>query len=428
MGCSVQLESRIAPDEPIPSIRSNFSWILAGQSIYALCQWGMLSVLAKLGSPVIVGQFALALAIAAPVFLFTNLQLRAVQATDARSEYSFGDYFTLRILATSIGLAALLFLALVVSYDATTRAAIVMVAIAKSFECMSDVAAGLLQKNERLDRVAVGLMIRGFLSLFLFAILFVRYKSLELALCGMAVSWLGVLVFYDLRWVRKLLGPSERLVLFHKDCLRRLLGLSLPLGLVYALIQLNINIPRYFLQHFRGAADLGIFASLAYPVVALNLVVYALGQSATTRLSRMYAQGDLRSFKSVIRKLVVVGSVCMGAAIPFTLWLGRPILTLLYRPEYAEDVGVLAILVAGAGLSALMTFLTCGVSAARSFRPQVPVNLAATIAVSVGCMMWVPRFGLVGAALALVISAAVAVAGSALILRNVIRAKEGNPT
>jgi len=41
------------------------------------------SALAKLGNASMVGQYALALAIAAPVFMLTNLQLRAVQATDA---------------------------------------------------------------------------------------------------------------------------------------------------------------------------------------------------------------------------------------------------------------------------------------------------------------------------------------------------------
>jgi len=61
-------------------------------------------VLAKLGSPSIVGQFTLGLAVSAPVFMFTNLQLRAVQATDVNVEHGFANYFTLRLLATLLGL------------------------------------------------------------------------------------------------------------------------------------------------------------------------------------------------------------------------------------------------------------------------------------------------------------------------------------
>ena len=41
------------------------------------------------------------------IFLFTSLQLRSVQATDARSECGFADCFTLRLLATVLGLGVI---------------------------------------------------------------------------------------------------------------------------------------------------------------------------------------------------------------------------------------------------------------------------------------------------------------------------------
>ncbi len=66
------------------SLRSNFVWTLSGNLVYAACQWGMLVVLARMGNAEMVGQFALALSIITPVLMFTNLQLRSVQATDAR--------------------------------------------------------------------------------------------------------------------------------------------------------------------------------------------------------------------------------------------------------------------------------------------------------------------------------------------------------
>ena len=84
---------------PELSLRLNFAWTFVGNVVYAGCQWGMLVVLAKLGSPARVGEFALALAVTAPILMFTNLALRAVQATDSRQEYTFGDYLGLRLLS-----------------------------------------------------------------------------------------------------------------------------------------------------------------------------------------------------------------------------------------------------------------------------------------------------------------------------------------
>ncbi len=84
----------------------------------------MLSVLAKAGNASIVGQFALALAIAAPVFMFTNLALRGVQVSDSRKEYEFGDYFTVRFVTTLGGLLVIATLVLLLhlrQYDARSN-------------------------------------------------------------------------------------------------------------------------------------------------------------------------------------------------------------------------------------------------------------------------------------------------------------------
>ena len=58
-------------ERPSPTLRANFKWTLAGNLIYSICQWGMLTVLAKAGNASIVGRFAFALAISAPVFMLT---------------------------------------------------------------------------------------------------------------------------------------------------------------------------------------------------------------------------------------------------------------------------------------------------------------------------------------------------------------------
>jgi hypothetical protein len=93
----------VSPDSGL-SLRSNFAWILGGNLMYAACQWGAIVALAKLGSSYVVGQFSLGLAIATPVLMFTNLHLRAVQATDALRSSGFAEYLRLRSVMTLTGL------------------------------------------------------------------------------------------------------------------------------------------------------------------------------------------------------------------------------------------------------------------------------------------------------------------------------------
>lgn len=399
------------PPVASPSLRFNFSWTFLGYVVYSLCQWGMVSVLAKAGGVATVGQFALALAVSTPIFMFTNLQLRAVQATDVRSDYRFSDYVGLRVVATLAGFAAAGLVVAIARFDRTAWEVIMLVSLAKGFECLSDVVAGLLQKEERLDRVAISLIVRGLLSVLVFSVLFLRFQNLVLAVVGMAFVWGAVLAVLDLRWARDLLPPGEPFLRIHWSQIKRLFVLSAPLGVVISLASLSLNIPRYFVQHYRGPADLGIFASLAYILFAVNLVVNALGQAATTRLSRMFAAGEVESFRRLVWTLAAVGVAITLIGVPASWLLGRQILTLLYRREYADHVGLFALIVAGGGINAIGAFVVCGVSAARSFRAQVPVNLLSTATVIVSCMILVPMYGLYGAAMAFLLSSIVAVIG-----------------
>ena len=72
------------------SLRKNFLWNFVGNAISGACQWGMLMVIAKLGTPEMGGKYSLGVAICLPVVMFTNLQLRVIQATDAKNQYFLG--------------------------------------------------------------------------------------------------------------------------------------------------------------------------------------------------------------------------------------------------------------------------------------------------------------------------------------------------
>ena len=87
-----------------------------GNVVYGGCQWGILIVLAKLGSPEMVGQFSLGLAVVAPVIMLANLQLRAVQATDAKGEYLFGHYLGLRLITTALAVVVVVGVVAVAGY------------------------------------------------------------------------------------------------------------------------------------------------------------------------------------------------------------------------------------------------------------------------------------------------------------------------
>ena len=343
----------------------------------------------------------------AGLFMFSNLrQLRAVQATGcARSEYEFADYLTLRVLATTLGLAVVAALAWRLHYDATTRWVVLLVAVSKAVESLSDVVAGLLQKHERLNQVAISLMVRGGLSLAAFGATFLWTHKLVAAVAALVITWSAVFAIYN--WWRALEAcwrARAAYFRFHRTQLRQLLIVSAPLGVVMTLVSLNINGPRYLLVKYLGDAELGMFASMAYLLVAVSLIVNALGQSASARLARMFAARDFAGFRGTLRKLLTMTLAVPAVGVPVAILFGRQLLTLLYRREYGDHVNVLVIMVVTAGLGSAGSFLGYGLTAARAFRIQLPIKTVAVLFTVALSFTLIPRFGIMGAAIAILAS------------------------
>lgn len=386
------------------SLRQNFSWTFAGNVVYAASQWGVLVVLARLGSPELVGQFALGLAVTAPVILFANLALRQVQATDARREYTFGEYLGLRLLTTTLALLVILFIAFAFYRD-DTRVIILMIGLSKSFEAISDIIFGLLQQHERMDRIAKSLMIEGIATLVVAAAVMAVTHSLFLVTAAIAVVWGLQLFFYDLRsgWIvtgsLRLLRPT-----FRRDSMLRLLWLALPLGFVVMLISLNTNIPRYFIETYLGSAQLGIFAAMGYLILAGNTVVSALGQSASPRLAAYYAQGNREAYKRLLLRLLAIGA-CLGAAgILAAVVAGRWLLHLLYGPAYAAYASVFVWVMFAAAVTYLDSFVGYGVTSARIFRLQIILTGVPSLLLIVLCQLLIPQGSLQSAAVVLLLA------------------------
>src|SRR5579883_1277958 len=191
------------------SLRANFSWTFVGNIIYSGCQWGIVVVLAKLGSPVLVGQYALGVAIAMPVIALSQLQLRPVIASDVREKYRFGEYLSFRLLATVLAVLIVLGIPLALRSGSTETPLIFMVGLALALESVSDLYYARLQLIDRMDRIAKSQIVRAPLALAALGLVVHFTGSLVLGVGAMVIVRLAVLIGYDMRPRTHLLAPFE---------------------------------------------------------------------------------------------------------------------------------------------------------------------------------------------------------------------------
>jgi O-antigen/teichoic acid export membrane protein len=361
---------------------------------------------AKFGTPEDVGQFTLGFALSAPIIIFTMLGLRQYQATDVRDEYSFYDYLGVRLFTTLVALLALLAITLPGVYSKETMIVILVIGFAKGIEAISDICQGLFQKYERMDRVAVSLLIKAFLTTLVMPLCFYFTRSIIWGTSGLAFSWLLVLLGYDLPNARIVFRanrsdtPTTKLFVGKENVKKniRIILHTVPLGMAASLVTLNSNIPRYMIQGYLGERELGIFAAIVYLLYAGNVVVNALGQSASPRLALYYTNNEPQKYFSLLIKLVFIGAVIGIIGIAVSFFFGKQILTLIYQAEYGNYANVMSWIMVGGLISFMSSFLGYGMTASRSLKVQ-PFIYASLCLLTYGFgMVLIPRYGILGAA------------------------------
>ena len=402
------------------SLRSNFAWTFAGNSFYAAGQWVILSLFAKLGGSEMLGQYALAVALTAPVVMLSHLNLRAVLATDVGGQYPFGDYLAVRLGTTAAALVAIAGIAAATGGSWPLAGAVVAVGVAQCAETVSDIYYGAMQRRERMGQIARSIIARTSVSVSALGAALWMTHNLVWAVAALAVGRLAVLLAYD----RYAGAAGENL---SRSGLRAELAIfrtALPLGVVLMLVSLNANLPRYAVEHHLGTRDLGVFAAVVSFITVGSTIVNALGQTSTPRLARYFSECNLPRFRQLIFRLAGLVLLLGASGVLVAMFLGRFVLRLIYRPEYGAHSGLLVAVMGAATLSYLAIALGYAVTGARVFRAQMPLFCAVAACCGVASWLLVPKLGLYGAVLALALASSLQIAGQLLILVWAIRRME----
>jgi len=403
------------------SFFKNFSWTFIGSLVYAFSQWLLIITLAKLSSPDIVGQYSLALAITAPVVLFSNMQLSNILATDSRDEYSFSEYISTRIILLSISLIVIVCIVIFGTYNPSLSIVIVLVGLSKVVESLSELTHGYFQKVERMDYAGKSQIIKGITSVSIFILTFYFTNSLILSVVGMIGAWFLRLIYYDLRKVKLFTDVKVTI----NNSFKLITLFALPLGLVSILNSLNTNIPRYFLEYHFDLNELGYFSAIAYILVAGNLLIRPLSLVAAPKLAQNYQKNKKREFVILNIKLFLAAAILGFVAITIVYYFGEFILTFIYSIEYAKYNNIFLLIMIGSILSYFTTFLNVAIVAAREFKKQPYINLITMIAALLSSIYLIPINGIEGAAYVTIIVFLTQFLGSlSLFIYSVFQMKE----
>jgi O-antigen/teichoic acid export membrane protein len=373
-----------------------FSWALSSNVIYYACQWGLVVVLAKLGTPADVGAYALGIAVTAPILMFASFQQRNLVASDVREEYSFNEYITFRVVSLAV---AMLLVCGISTFTQTTLSnvlIIILVGLALTSEYVSETYFGLLQKHSRLDRVSLSLALKGPLCLISVGLIMWATHNVLWAAVALVLTRFLVLFCFDVPSARLAFGPHW--LAWNWRTQQKLFLTALPLGVIVGLGGFTLNIPRYFIEYFLSKQDLGIFSALASLIGAGNLVMAALASCIIVEMAKAWARHDGRAYRSLFLRFLGVSALIGTAGVVLALVGGARLLSVLFRPEYAGNAGVLARIMAAGALGYVVCAQGYTLTAARKLLHQIPALVGSAAVTGLSCWILIPKRGLTGAA------------------------------
>jgi O-antigen/teichoic acid export membrane protein len=380
-------------------------WGLAISAASVAGQWGVLAVAARGGSLAMLGELAWALALVLPVHLVAGLQQRTALA--AGTDGGLADHLRLRGATALVTLVSCTALAWGL-HGAQAAASTALVALARGWEGLGEVALGLATRAGRLPLVAAVAWVRA-LALPGGAVAGLAFGGGVLGLAaGMAVgSALACAIELPLARGAPHGAPTPPAAL-----LRRLW----PLGAGLALAALVGSLPRLLLERSAGPAALGTFAAAATVATAWTTAALSWGPGASVRFGELGRAGDAVGIRRLQRRLAavgVVGSVVLAAP----AWiLGDWGLALLFGPQPAGAGALLGALVAVAALDLAAAPSGYALTAGGCWLEQLPVlACAAAIAAGVTALL-APAWGVFGAVAGLAAAHAVRLAWLAALL------------
>lgn len=391
------------------SLTKNIGFSIIGRGYYAVTQFLVIMLAARLGTLEDVGTLTLCAAIVTPLFFLATMGTRDVLTVDDLDRFSRADYTLLRlvgsILAVVISIATAFFF-----YGSDTApivASVIAFSLVKFTAAQASMNHAMFQRAERSDLVAISIFVRGTVGLLAFGIMFWQTGNLPLALFCEAAAWFISYWFFEQRMLM-LLKLNTPFASLSQSSMRNVGALAvwvLPVGLGLWLMRAAISVPPMVLEHIGGLAAVGLFGALAYVHTALSMIVNAMGSASAARLRRYAREKRAQDFWVLARRLTGVSLVLGGAATLFAWALGGPLLQLVFGTDYAQPQ-LFTIIVAASSVAQLASPLTTAVNAMQAFRWRVFISGSCLIAAIIASVFLIPAYGVFGAAWSFMASSA----------------------
>ncbi len=381
---------------PPESQKKNFLFNMIGSLTNAIVSLTLMIVVSYVTNSAVAGIFSVAFSTSQMMYTVCVFEMRNIQVTDAKREFSFEHISMFRIMTI---VAMWLFFAVFVivkGFDKETVLVMIAITMYMTAAAMSDLFQGNLHRNGYLSIAGQSLACQVALMAIAFSLTLIITKKLLFAAIAMPIIVTIWIFVHDVPFNNNFNKFRPQ---FKFDAQMKMFLCAAPLFLSSFLHQYIFNSPKYAIQDILSKTDQAHYGYLVMPVFAINLLSLFVFRPQLISLSDDWEKNNIKRFnKTAVKLYAWVGLVTVAALIGGYL-LGIPVLQILYNANLTDKKMIFMVLLLAGGFSAASTLtLTLFIT----MRKQKLCLVAYTVTIIFALIMpniMTNKWGLMGAAL-----------------------------
>lgn len=377
-----------------------------GTAILLFAQWLISVLIVRIGGYADAGIFSLAMSVSNIFSFLANYGIRNYQVSDTQKQFRQQEYLHARAITSVVSFLFSAAYLSIANYTVEEKIAIFIYLVYSNINVISDTLLGTLQVYGRLEYSGYSNIIRGCFCFVGFVATYIVSNNIVISLVAMSFLSLLATGLYDVpRYLRyeNLFGKH----IWGKEV--QILKICFPLMISNVLPIIITAIPRVLINQNCGQTELGYFSSIFTPTVLITTLVPTVVLSIIPRMSELLQHGDKKNFQKICGMLYIGTTACGVIAVVVSLFIGKPVLALLFGQEILPYYPLFYVAIVATVLNA---FVSCGnavLLVMGNRKSIIGAAFAGLVIIAIISNFLISQYSVYGAAYALILSYSVEV-------------------
>ncbi|MBR2246591.1 MAG: hypothetical protein IJ880_06155 [Bacilli bacterium] len=309
------------------------------------------------------GMFTIASAFAYQCLSLGNFGARNYHASDVKFEYSYSEYFYVRMISGVLMYSLLLWYTFGQGYTLEKALIVLAFGIFKSVDAFEDLIHGEFQRHNRLDIGCILQSFRYLASIIVFVLVLLITKSIILSCIIVSIVTFILLIVWNKPLIKKYFSKKKK---FNKTKVKKLFLICLPICLGNAVNMYIVNCPKYMIDSVMASKFQTYFGIIFIPVFIINLLSTVIYRPYVKSLGDNWQDKDYKGFfKIVLRQVFIIVALTL-LVIVFGYIIGLQIMGIIYGVKLNKYMLAFILLLVGGGLNSLASYFSVVLTAARA--------------------------------------------------------------